>query len=714
MENVIALVSIADAATVCSIAYYNEDLARTYQWNSSILDVMILALLRLLIVALLRLLRPRSTLALSSAAAVFGSCAVFNAAKLAAAHGLHDGKATVLMAIWVGIVCSVIEGVLIMLNSQPEQEQSEYVLLEEQQGASFRRVLALAWPERYLLAAAMVCLFVSSASQMIVPTLFGKIINTISKSHSQEELNHSVAMLVVLFVVSSVFSMFRGALFNLSGERLVARFRVRLFDAVLSQDIAFFDANQSGELQSRLSNDTTVIQDAVTSNISMGLRWLAQVVVGIAILFFLSPELTGIMLLVVPAIAIGARQYGMYVKGLSKAYQDALAKGAETAEQAFGSIRTVRSFSKETYEIEEYRRRIMNSYDYGFKKAWAYGAFIGVIGLAAYLAVCLVLWYGGGLVIKGGGKLDSAKLTSFLLYTIYIAFALGGLSGLYSQLMSAVGASERMFALIDRTPTIATDKYKTQQDHRVNGKVEFENVSFTYPTRSDMQVLQNVSFTCTPGNITALVGPSGGGKSTIVSLLLRFYDPTAGAILIDGENLKTWNTVKLHSIIGVVSQQPTLFATTIEENIRYGLHKNVTREQVETAARQANAWEFIDRFPDKLDTIVGERGVTLSGGQKQRIAIARALIGSPQILLLDEATSALDAESEYLVQDALDSIMSGRTTLVIAHRLSTVRNADNILVVEQGSIVQRGTHQQLMDETDGLYAGLVSRQLSHA
>jgi len=715
---------LLDLIVVTVLASVTQDwwsLIASYSWNSSLADVVLVGLVKIACAGF------RPTLYRSICLAV---CSLFVLIKVITAEELHK-SGMVLATLWVSLVLSIVETIVSCYEHAYSNKVSDgdnisfrYQLMEEGgggdkyhgTGASFTRVVFLAYPERYILSIALVCLFVSSALQMLIPMLFGRVIKTISETKSEEQLDHTVLLLLVVFVVSSIFSMFRGALFNLSGERLVARFRVRLFDAVICQDITFFDESQTGELQSRLSNDTTVIQDAVTSNVSMGLRWLAQVIVGIGVLFVLSWKLTLVMLSVIPALAFGARAYGSFIKDISTAYQEALAKAAEVAAESFGSIRTVRSFNKEGHEIRLYSNRINESYKYGAKKAWAYGFFIGGIGLLAYLALALVLWYGGKLVIQGNGIMRADTLTAFLLYTVQIAFSLGGLSGLYSQLMSAVGASERMFMLIDREPTIPTKKLSDSMNIEqvaVAGKVNFDQVTFCYPTRKDMQVLKGVSFECSPGEITALVGPSGSGKSTIVSLLQRFYDPVSGSVSVDGGNLRQMSTILLHHAVSAVSQEPTLFASTIEENIRYGVHGTVSLDDIIQVAKQANAHEFISKFPSGYQTMVGERGVQLSGGQKQRIAIARAILADPKILLLDEATSALDAESEHLVQEALDRLMHNRTTLVIAHRLSTVRNASCILVLEDGVIVERGRHDDLILNDQGLYSALVKRQLSH-
>eukprot|EP01094_Clydonella_sp_ATCC50884_P018100 TRINITY_DN328_c1_g1_i4.p1 TRINITY_DN328_c1_g1~~TRINITY_DN328_c1_g1_i4.p1 ORF type:complete len:347 (-),score=85.47 TRINITY_DN328_c1_g1_i4:430-1470(-) len=335
----------------------------------------------------------------------------------------------------------------------------------------------------------------------------------------------------------------------------------------------------------------------------------------------------------------------------------------------------------------------------------AYGGFAGGIAFAAQIALGLVLWAGAAMV--SNGNLTAGALTSFLMYTLTLAFALGGMSALYADFAKAIGASERVFDLMDRQPKV---RYAGGvRPLTVEGKVEFHNVSFNYPTRPDANVLTDLSFSLNPGQVVALVGPSGGGKTTVANLIEVFYYPSSGRITFDGQDLTQLDVEWLHSHIGIVSQNPSLFATSIKENIAYGI-ENVSLEAVERAARQANAHEFIERFPEGYDTPVGERGVRLSGGQKQRIAIARALLKDPKVLLLDEATSNLDSESEHLVQEALDRLMTGRSVLVIAHRLSTVRNADNILVIKGGQIVERGNHDHLM-KMDGIYVNLVRRQL---
>lgn len=611
----------------------------------------------------------------------------------------------------------------LLLEAEAEKEKEE-VDPYKGQGATFARLVSLSYPERYILTVATFALLVSSITGLITPLLFGRFIQSInSDEQSMHMLNTTVLQMILLFIVSCAFSMLRGALFTLAGERLVARFRVRLFDHIIFQDITFFDTNQSGELQSRLSSDTSAIQNAVTVNVSMVLRMALEAVCSFVIIFFISWKLTLGMLSVVPVVGVIARLYGTFVKNLSKNYQDSLAKASETAEEAFSSIRTVRSFSKERFQTAKYAERIAKSYEFGKQRAWAYGIFLGVIGLLASLAMCLVLWMGGRMVIKHENDFTAAKLTTFLMYTLNLAVALGGLSEVYGTLLSAVGSSDRMFGILDLEPRINSrgggsggGGMALAKTSRGGALIEFDHVTFAYETRKDITVLNNLSFQLVPRSVSAFVGSSGGGKSTICSLLQRYYDPNQGVVRIDGVSLKDMDPIALRDRMSVVSQEPTLFATTIRDNIAFGAGEGagaVSFEDICQAARRANAYDFIMSFkPDGFDTMVGERGVQLSGGQKQRIAIARAILKNPDILLLDEATSALDSESEHLVQQALDELMKDRTTVVIAHRLTTVRHASKIFVMSEGRIVEDGTYEQLLEQ-GGMFTALVARQLKH-
>uniref|UniRef100_A0A7S4F8U8 Bile salt export pump n=3 Tax=Chrysotila carterae TaxID=13221 RepID=A0A7S4F8U8_CHRCT len=441
----------------------------------------------------------------------------------------------------------------------------------------------------------------------------------------------------------------------------------------------------------RLASDTTVIQSAVTINVSMGLRFGAQALIGMVLIFFESWKLSLVMLAVVPAIAFVAVAYGRFMKKVSKRYQAALAQASSVAQEALSSVRTVRSFAMEVREAKRYVSSVDESYGIGRQKALAYGLFGSIIGTVGQFAIILVLWYGGGLVIRG--EMTLAALTSFLLYTIMIAACLGGLSDLFSSMMNALGSSVRVFQLLDRRPRLALTGGLKLDD--VRGRIEFRQVSFAYPSRAESAVLDAVDLLIEPGSVVALCGPSGSGKSTVVGLIEKWYEPQQGTILLDGTPLSLVDASWWRRQVALVAQEPVLFACSIAENIGYGLAA-VTPDAVEAAADTANAAAFIRAFPNGFDTRVGERGLQLSGGQKQRIAIARALLIDPKMLLLDEATSALDAESEHVVQEAIDRLMAERTTVVVAHRLSTVRGADCICVVSKGKIIERGRHEDLI------------------
>ena len=588
--------------------------------------------------------------------------------------------------------------------------------------SSIERLLQLAKPEKTILFFGTVALVIANIAVMVIPALFGQLINLISikdKDEGTAALGGTVGWLVLFICIMSLFTAIRGWLYTLAGERLVARFRKQLFAKIAHHDISFFDTVQSGEIVNRLASDTNVVQNAVTVNISMALRFFGQGVIGMIIIFMISPKLTGMMLAVVPVIMVIAISYGKFLKSVGVDYQNALAKAGEVASEVLGNMRTVRSFGKEEKETLRYGSAVNESFAHGRKRAMAYGLFAGLIGLLSYTAIVFVLWYGGTLVISG--EMQPGALVSFLLYTIFIASAFGGLAGVFTQLMTAVGSSQRLFDLLDLQPTINTHKGTggALPSDASKARVVFENIKFSYPSRKDISVLTDVSFTCEPGKVVALCGQSGSGKSTIISLMERFYDPDEGTIKCWGQNLKTIDHGFLHSKIALVSQEPVLFATTIRENILYGITRKVTDEEIEAASRQACAHEFVTNFPEGYMTLVGERGVQLSGGQKQRVAIARAILMDPVLLLLDEATSALDAESEGLVQDALEKLMVQRTTIVIAHRLSTIRNADTIMVMDHGKIVEKASrneaglsaHQQLLERTDGYYFTLIKKQL---
>jgi len=569
--------------------------------------------------------------------------------------------------------------------------------------ADLGRLFSLAKPEIWLLFFGTLGLIVSSGSNMVAPLFFGKVIDAALKP-TMGPLNKTIIILFGIYAAGGFAAFFRSWLYTLAGQRLVARLRKKLFTHILYQEIAFFDTNRTGELMNRLSSDSQVIQNAVTVNISMLVRYFLQIIGSLAIMFAVSPKLTGVLLAVVPIVAIGAQRYGAFVRDMTKKFQDKLADASTAAEESIGNVRTVKSFSQEKKAANLYGDNIENSYQVGSTLAFASGAWNATMAIFAQGAIVLVLWYGGKLVHIG--NMTVGTLTSFMLYTLNVAMAFAFLSSLYGDFMKAVGASTRIFELFDREAEIKSGS--ASMPSLQGAELVFNDVTFRYPTRPETDVLKGISFSLKPGETVALVGPSGGGKSTIISMIERFYDPVEGNICIGNLRLPDVDLDWLRTQISIVNQEPVLFATTIAENIAYG--KDATEQEIVEAAKQANAHDFISAFEDGYKTTVGERGIKLSGGQKQRVAIARALLLNPDILLLDEATSALDAESEHLVKEAIDRAMIGRTVLVIAHRLSTVRNADKVIVIEHGSIVEQGTHDELIQK-EGTYMKLVARQL---
>ncbi|KAM6177357.1 ATP-binding cassette sub-family B member 10, mitochondrial [Erethizon dorsatum] len=576
-----------------------------------------------------------------------------------------------------------------------------------------QKLLALVRPERGRLAAAVGFLAVSSVITMSAPFFLGKIIDIIytdPTSDYGESLTRLCLGLTCVFLCGAAANAIRVYLMQSSGQRIVNRLRTSLFSSVLRQEVAFFDKTRTGELINRLSSDTALLGRSVTENLSDGLRAGAQASVGVGMMFFVSPSLATFVLSVVPPLSILAVIYGRYLRKLSKATQDSLAQATQLAEERIGNIRTVRAFGKEMTEVEKYSGRVDHVLQLAGKEAFARAGFFGATGLSGNLIVLSVLYRGG--LLMGSAHMTVGELSAFLMYAFWVGLSIGGLSSFYSELMKGLGAGGRLWELLERQPQLPFNEGVTLNEQSFQGALEFRNVHFAYPARPEASIFQDFSLSIPSGSVTALVGSSGSGKSTVVSLLLRLYDPISGTISLDGHDIRQLNPVWLRSKIGTVSQEPILFSCSIAENIAYGADSpsSVTAEQVQRAAEVANAAGFIRSFPQGFDTMVGEKGVLLSGGQKQRIAIARALLKNPKILLLDEATSALDAENEYLVQEALDRLMEGRTVLIIAHRMSTIKNAHLVAVLDQGRITEHGKHEELLSKPDGMYRKLMNKQ----
>ena len=570
----------------------------------------------------------------------------------------------------------------------------------------WRKIFSLAKPEQKSIFAGLFFLIISSVASLVYPQLTRWLIdNVLSPKRLDLLFNVSVGLFIV-FLIQGITSSLRYYFFSISGERVVIRLRQNLYKQILSQEIIFFDFNRTGELMSRLASDCTTLQNAVSVNLSMGLRNLGQVLGGLGFMFYTSWKLSLAILLLIPPIALTAGLFAKHIRKYSKESQSALADASIVAEETISGIRTVKSFVQEDAEVLRYRQSLDYALSFIKKRVRAVSEFITIAMTVGFGSICFVLWYGGREVIQD--HMSAGDLTQFLLYLALVSIGVGSLGSIWGDFMSAVGASQRIFEILERTPEMAQQGIEIE---KLQGSIEFKNVHFSYPSRPNVEILKGVSFKINPGQRIALVGSSGSGKTTIGSLIPRFYEPSVGAISIDDIQLSNIRMSWLREQIGIVSQEPILISSTIEENIRYG-RPHASFEEVTNAAKAANAFEFITQFPEGFATKVGEKGIQLSGGQKQRVAIARALLKNPKILILDEATSNLDTASEHLVQEALERLTEGRTTLVIAHRLATVKGADIIFVIHEGQIVQSGKHEDLAKDHQGLYYQLLQRQLS--
>ena len=515
--------------------------------------------------------------------------------------------------------------------------------------------------------------------------------------------------LLAILLVQSIFSFIRIVLFAYVSEHTMADIRRDVYARLISLPMQFYEQRRVGELTSRLSADITQLQDAISINLAEFFRQIATLVIGLTIIGFTSWRLTLVMLATFPVAIVVAIFFGKYIRKMSKQAQDALAAAGVVVEETLQSIQAVKVFTNEKFETRRYNQAIGQVVNIAMRTAKYRGAFVTFLISAVFGGIVVVLWYGAWLV--QAGSLTVGELIRFILYTVFIGGAIGGMGDLYGNLQKALGASERVVELLNEPVEVSLlpDEATPLPNILLRGNVQYQNVRFAYPTRQDITVLKNLSLTIKQGEKVALVGASGAGKSTIVQLLMRLYPIESGSITIDGHNINQLNITQLRSHIGIVPQEVMLFGGTIKENILYG-KPGATHAEVVAAAQKANAWEFINSFPQGLDTLVGERGVKLSGGQRQRIAIARAILKDPAILILDEATSSLDAESERLVQEALDRLMENRTTIIIAHRLSTIRKVDVIYVLSSGEIVEQGNHNQLAAKQGGMYQYLLKLQ----
>ncbi|PHX82113.1 MAG: multidrug ABC transporter ATP-binding protein [Flavobacteriales bacterium] len=584
-------------------------------------------------------------------------------------------------------------------------------------------------PHRWKFFLGLIFLGLTAATALIFPRLMGELMgiisgesgivlpstlspdggqsNFISAETKQNLLNsaNSVGIkLIILFSLQAVFSFFRVLTFSQATENMLAKLRQDTFSQMLKMPMTYFSKNQSAELSTRLSADIAQIGDTLTTGIAEFLRQLIIIIGGMTIICFISWKLALVMLAIVPPVAFITVFFGRRIRKHSKTVQEKVGESNVIVSEGFQGITNVKSFTNEGHEVNRYKKITIEIVQEAIRYAISRGSFFSFIIFCLFGSMILMVWIGVRMTVAD--ELSAGQMLSFLFYSLFISASFGGIAEQFAQIQRAMGASDRVFEVLnEQIEVVNTTENRIRGRLKLNGAISIQGAAFSYPSRKDFQVLQNINIDVNPGETIAIVGPSGSGKSTIAQLLLRFYEPDKGKILFDGKDAKEYDLTELRENMAIVPQDVLLFAGTIRENIAYG-KPGSTNEEIIEAARNANALSFIETFPDKFETKVGDRGIQLSGGQRQRIAIARAVLKNPVILILDEATSSLDSESERIVQEALDKLMIGRTSFVIAHRLATIRKADKIIVIEKGAVVEVGKHDELIAIDNGLYRSL--------
>lgn len=549
-----------------------------------------------------------------------------------------------------------------------------------------------------------IALFLSSGTLLVFPRMAGELLDIAGgKSKYFNSISQVAIFMFVVLILQGIFSFIRVYTFALVTERGLAAVRQSLFQKIMWLPITYFDRHRVGEMMSRITADVSTLSDTFSLSIAEFFRQIVMLIGGTVVILIMTPRLTGFMLLTFPLLIIAAMVFGKRIRKLSGKTQDRLAQTNVIVEESLQSIAVVKAFTNEAFEINRYSRALNDTVRTALNSARYRGIFISFLITVIFGGIVAVGCYGA--VLVKDQVISTGELFAFVLYTTVIGASIAGIGDIYVQLQRAIGASERVLETLEEP-----DEQIRAEKLQMRGEIEFSNVTFAYPTRQEYVVLKNLNFKIQPGEKVALVGPSGSGKSTIISLLMRFYPVSMGTVVVDGKNINQYNLSGYRGNIGIVPQEVILFGGSIEENIAYG-KPGATSEEIREAALKANALEFIESFPEKFKTLVGERGVKLSGGQRQRIAIARAILKDPAILILDEATSSLDAQSEVLVQEALEKLMVGRTTIIIAHRLSTIKKVDRIFVIKDGALAETGSHAELSSVQEGIYSNLLKLQL---